>query len=59
MPKYEIRHNDGDTVTIEAENEAEARELAMIKKWGSHPSRHSIVPNAKFWGFGLIVHETR
>jgi hypothetical protein len=49
-------HHGGDKIIVEARDEAEARRLAMIAKWG--PARDNVVPYApNYVGTGLSLIE--
>lgn len=53
--KYELRSCvGGERIQVIASDEAEARRLAMIQRWGIEPD--ALVPNAPdYRGLGLIV----
>lgn len=60
---YTFRHNDGNVTTVEANTEAGARALAMLKKYGPNasyakgPVRKPEMPwgGAPHQGFGLSL----
>lgn len=53
---FDVQHLTGEIVRIKATDEAEARQLAMIKRWGLQPDL--VTPDAPdYKGRGLSVTE--
>lgn len=50
---YTFRHSNGDLTTVEADNEAKARDLAMLKKYGQPDGR--VILRRPYVGYGLTL----
>lgn len=48
--------SDGSYITVEAENEDDARRLVMVRRWGTRPD--DVTPQAPFYrGAGLTMYK--